>query len=327
MTDELLFKFILGQADKKEIQDVQEWASNSEINNRELSRIKNIWVLAGLENEIDPLKKEQEIKRILFKVRMLNEKSKKRTLRLNWLKYAATIFIVIGLSGSIGYFLSQSNFGNFTGYTEIIVPKGERSKVVLPDGSTVQLNGGSYLKFEPSFRNAKRKVILEGEAFFHVTHDISHPFVVEAGNLQVEVLGTTFNVTSYPEDHFITTYLESGKVKIDIEGQKEILLKQAEAVEYNTTTGEIQKLTLDDHRLTDWTKGILTVKGERIDELSKKLERRFNITIRFGDNEIRNHLYTGSVKDENLTTVLEALKFASSLNYKKEGKIVTLYSK
>jgi ferric-dicitrate binding protein FerR (iron transport regulator) len=327
MTDELLLKYISGQATEKEIRDVHEWASNSEEYMQELSRMKNIWILAGLDNELDPVKKEQEIRRILTKVRALNQKARKSTLRLKWLKYAAVIFVVIGLSGSSGYFLSQSQIENLVGYTEIIVPRGERSGVVLPDGSTVQLNGGSNLKFEPSFRNAKRMVVLEGEAFFDVAHDQSRPFIVEAAGLQVEVLGTRFNVASYPEDRFIIAYLESGKVKIDMEGQNEVFLKPSEAVEFDKTTGEFQKITQTDQRLTDWTKGILTVKGETIEILSKRLERRFDINILFGDDEVRNHLYTGSIRDEDLITVLDALKFASSLNYKKEGKIVTLYSK
>jgi ferric-dicitrate binding protein FerR (iron transport regulator) len=169
---------------------------------------------------------------------------------------------------------------------------------------------------------------LEGEAFFDVTHNKSKPFVVETkNNLQVEVLGTTFNVSSYADDNAITTYLKSGKVKINIEGEEAIFLKPSEVLKFEKANGIAVKQAIDDERYFDWTKGILNINGETIEEFAKKLERRFDIEIIFGDNEVPNHNYSGSIKDEDLNTVLAALEYLSSLNYKKEGRVVTLFSK
>ncbi|HBL78099.1 MAG: hypothetical protein A2W90_13510 [Bacteroidetes bacterium GWF2_42_66] len=324
MTDELLFRYITEQADENEKQEVKEWVAVSEEREQELSGMKNSWVLAGLNNEVDPLKKEQAIQRIMDKISALNKKPVRKIIHAKWLKYAAVILLVIGLT-SLGYLISNLQFSN-SGYTEIIVPKGERSKIILPDGSTVQLNGGSQLKFEPTFQSGKRKVLLEGEAFFDVTHDKTHPFLVETGILEVEVLGTSFNVCSYSDDKTITTYLESGKVKISIAGKEDIFLTPSEALKFEKSTGKVTMRTIDDHCFSDWTKGMLNIKGETIEELAKKLERRFDVEIQFGDSEVQNHTYSGTIQDENLNTVLEALKFASSLNYKQNGKVVTIYS-
>ena len=324
MSDNSIFKYFSGQSSKKETQEVREWMVESEDRKRKFSRMKNAWVLSGLDNEIDPKLKEREIKQVLRRIRGIEGK---KIIRLRILKYAAVVTLIISLSASAGYFISNWRNAQQTGFTEVIVPKGERSKIVLPDGSIVQLNGDSYMKFDPSFHSKERKVTFEGEAFFQVAHDSSHPFVVETPNFSVKVLGTKFNISSYPSDSIQTTYLESGKVEVNLGGKSNIFLKPSEAFEYDRTTGEFQKLTINDTRFTDWTNGILTIKGETIGEFSKILERRFDIRIFFGDNEVKNHVYTGSIKDEDLNSVLEAIKFASLIDYKRNGKVVTLYSK
>lgn len=326
MNDELLYKYISGQAEPEEHKLVSNWAEGSENRKEEIHRLKNIWILAGLENEIDPEIKANEIDRIWSIIRQMNLNTKSASLRLKFLKYAAVIILVIGLSGTIGFFISTGISKSEVQYTEIIVPKGERSSVVLPDGSTVQLNSDSKLKFLSSFNSGKRKVILSGEAFFSVSHDKSHPFLVETTSLQIEVLGTKFNVSSYPNDKLITAFLESGKVKITSLGSDNVMLSPNEAFVFNKSSHESRKLVMSDYRLMDWTKGVMTINGETIGELAKKIERRFNVEIKFKDDEVKNHIYTGSINDQDLNTVLEALKFASSIKYYREGDKIILSS-
>jgi len=327
MTDEILFKYISGQATPDETKEVLDWTEVSEDRKKELSRLKNIWIIAGLDNEIEHIKKDEEISHIWNIIREINTREQNKNFRLRWMKYAAAILLLVSFSGTIGYFISNSGSKSNSEFTEIYVPKGERSTVVLPDGSTVQLNSDSHLKFRSSFSSTEREVKLEGEGFFNVTHDKSRPFVVETPVLQVEVLGTIFNVSSYPNDSIVTTFLQTGKVKINSNKSDATYLNPNEAFTYNKTTHQSSKSNIQDQRFIDWTKGILTIKEETIGELSRKLERRFNIRIVFGDNEVKNHMYTGSIKDEDLNTLLEALTFASSIQYKRNGDTITLFSK
>lgn len=265
----------------------------------------------------------------MAKIKELNNRAKKKSLRLKWIRYAAAVLIVIGLSGTMGIYISKNYLAFPADYTKVIVDKGERSTIVLPDGSTVKLNCGSQIKFLPNFNSFnKREVVLQGEGYFNVTHDKSNPFIVKTSDLEIEVLGTTFNVSSYSDDSVIETFLESGKVRINHIGDAEsVTLLPFESLRFNKATGKYLKYSLSNQRLSDWTKGILTIKGETIEELAKKLERRFDVKIFFGDDKVQNHVYSGSIKDENLSIVLEALKFASSLNYDINGEIVTLSSK
>ena len=111
-----------------------------------------------------------------------------------------------------------------------------------------------------------------------------------------------------------------------MEGQADTYLKPSEVLKFNKPDGTAEKQTVNDHRFSDWTKGILNIKGETIEELARKLERRFDVRISFGDAEVRKHTYSGSIRDEELETVLEALQFTSSLKYERHGKIVTICS-
>jgi ferric-dicitrate binding protein FerR (iron transport regulator) len=324
MTNELIFKYLSGQASNREKDEVRVWIAESDARKKEFSRIKNAWILAGLDKEIDPEIKEKEIRRILGKIHFSDQK---RSLPIRILKYAAVVTIIVGFSATLGYFISEWQIGQNPNYTEVIVPKGEQSRIVLPDGSKVLLNGDSYLKFASFSHSKMRKVSFKGEGFFQVTHDSSHPFIVETSDFNIKVLGTRFYVSSYPDDSLQTTYLERGKVEIELKEHNNIFLKPSEVFEYERNSGKFQKLTINDTRFTDWTKGILTIKGKTFAEFSKTLERRFNIQIIFGDSEVKNHVYTGSIKDEDLNSVLEAIKFASSINYKRNGRTVTFYSK
>ena len=325
MTDGLLYNYITGQTSPDETLLVQKWAQESEERAKELARIRNVWILAGLDNEIDLKIKNQEIERIWNIIRQLNLKGKKKAFRIRTLKYAAAIVLLIGFSVTFGYYVS--NFSTFSDseLTQIIVPKGERSSVILPDGSNVQLNSDSRLKFV-TFHSGIRKVILEGEGFFKVTHDQSRPFVIEAHGIQIEVLGTTFNVSSYPNDSVVTTYLVNGKVRIN-NLNDEVILNPSEAYSYNVSTHESGKMKMANQRFTNWTQGVLTIEGETIAELSKKLERRYNVRILFGDESVKQHFYTGSIRDEDLKVVLEALEFASAIKYQQKGDSITLFSK
>ena len=325
MTDELLFKYVSGQAVPIEILTVQEWMDGSENRKNELARLRNIWILAGLENEIDPICRDWETERIWNIIRSLNEKEQKRNLFIHLSKYAAIFLFFMCISGVVGYYISESSKRSENSFSEIIVPKGQRSTVVLPDGSKVQLNSDTHLKFV-KFDTHQRIVRLEGEGYFDVTHDPSRPFTVETTTSQIEVLGTSFNVTSYLDDSSMTTYLSSGKVKIS-DKSGNIILNPSEAYTYNKVTRESTKRIISDQRYSGWTKGIMVIEKETIGSLVKRIERRFNVKVVFGDNEVQNHVYTGTISDQDLNNILKALEFASSIKYKRNGDTVSLFSR
>ncbi len=328
MTEELLIKYISGQANEEETAEVLNWTKNSAEKEKEISRLKNIWILSGLNLEINSFQKRQEIDRIMEMIYQENITGLRKRRLLQFISYAAGILLIVGISAALGYFLSQKSINSNPKYTEIYVPKGERSSVHLPDGSMVQLNSDSHLRFESTLSaSGKRKVNLSGEGFFEIKPDSLHPFIVETPGYNVEVLGTSFDVCCYPNDSLYTTFLQKGKVKISKTDSTPVYLIPSELYCYNLTTKQSSKEKIGDFRYTDWTKGRFTIAGETIGELAKKLERRFNINIVFGDAEAKNHEYSGSIKDEDLNTMLEALTYASTIKFEHKGDTIVLYSK
>ena len=327
MDENLLVNYITGQASDGDKETIKKWIDESEERKLELVRLKNVWNIAGLSNEVNQEKKQKAIQQILQKIKRLKTSSPKSIGSYPWFKYAAILILFLCLSGTMGYVAFRAGMYNqLAGFTEIIVPNGERSDVILPDGSHVKLNSGSSLKFNLSVGGSERKVQLNGEAFFDVVHDKTRPFIVETSGMDVEVLGTKFNITSYSDDQLITTFLESGKVKVNVKGKKPIFLKPNEVVRLEKNTNKLSKLVANDGRYTDWRKGILTMKDETMAGMARKLERRFGVEIQFGDPGIKKHTYNGSLKGDDLITVLEAMKFSSSMTYKRLGNRVILYS-
>ena len=219
-------------------------------------------------------------------------------VRKFWFKrsYGWAAAIVIVLAGvAIWNFRKQTTLNGHP--DEIIAQKGSKTRTILPDGSTVWLNAGSHIYYDKGFSGKYREVTLQGEAFFDIIRQPDKPFIVHAGNLNITVLGTAFNVKSYPEDATTETTLLRGLVKItrrDYEkqtpivlhpNQKIILPQKLEPAAVKTITVNTVKtvpgqlLILDSNlheneRIeTAWIYNRLEFRGDNFEELAKKLER------------------------------------------------------
>jgi len=329
MNEDILYKYVTGQADELEKREVDRLSLQSEEFKNELNRLQNIWVLSGVSNKIDDELIQTGIAEILAKISQIQNQKRRRNLKLSAWQYAAALVITIFISGAVGYYASWKFSGGATGQiTKVVVDRGERSTVVLPDGSEVKINSGSTLSFPVSFNGSRRVVSFTGEAFFRVKKDKRHPFIVESGKLTVEVLGTQFNFRNYGDEWLSATYLQSGRVKLVFDGQDDIYMLPSEFVKVDKQ-GHYEKIKVKDDYYTDWTRGIFTVRGETIESLAKRLERLFDVQVYFADEDVRKHTYTGSINDDNLKNILEAIHYASSLKYKwnEEERKVTFYSR
>ena len=231
---------------------------------------------------------------------------------------------------------------------EIVAPKGSKTRTMLPDGSTVWLNAGSRIVYT-DFSGPVREVTLEGEAFFDVTHATSHstgerlPFIVHAGNIDINVLGTAFNVKSYPDDKTVETTLIRGLVQIlrrhggdeqatplYLHPNEKIVLPQQE--EEGMTNMPSQKTTLQNNPATTgitrldstlkenerietaWVYNRLEFRGDSFEQLAVKLERWYNIHIHFEDEAVRRLRFNGTLENESVEQAFQGLKAAASFN-------------
>ena len=229
----------------------------------------------------------------------------------------------------------------------LVVNKGSRSHYLLPDGTTVWLNAGSKLFYENDFKGSTRVVRLEGEAFFDVKKDTKRPFIVRASEIDIKVLGTAFNVKSYPEDVNVETTLYRGLVNVvrhnakddtTIElkpNEKLVLSKQAAiaAEKLSSRTATPAKTSAADFTITmidstkkeserietAWVHNRLAFQRESIAELALKMERWYNVRIVITDEKIKDDKVTGSFEKETIEQALAALKEGFSINYKING--------
>ena len=215
-------------------------------------------------------------------------------------------------------------------YNELNVPYGKTFALILSDGTEVHLNAGTTLKYPVNFLNGQnRQVFLTGEAFFKVSKDIEHPFIVESNDLNIRVLGTSFNVSSYSENKNISTVLVEGAVRLYgkdelYSEEKSKLLQPGKKAEWDKENQKITIQKVNTSFYTSWIDGTLVIEKLRFPEIIKRLERHYNIKIKNNNKELDNQVFTATFQVENIQEVLESFKANYSFKYIIEKDTITI---
>lgn len=196
----------------------------------------------------------------------------------------------------------------------IYAPLGSRVAFNLPDGTTGFLNSGSTLTYAIPFAG-NRKVELQGEAWFDVVSDELHPFEIGAGTSAVKVLGTSFNLSAYPNDNFVEVVLAEGNVEFRAtpNGQPLVILP-SERVVFNGK--EINIETTDPSKFKGWTEGKLIFRGDNMAEVTRRLERWYNIEVEVAHPALNEYVFRATFEDDSLREVLKFLSMTSPIRYK-----------
>ncbi|WP_431217647.1 FecR family protein [Puia sp. P3] len=233
--------------------------------------------------------------------------------------------------------------GNF-----VSTRNGSKSKLQLPDGTQVWLNSGSNISYDNDFNGTSRQVRLTGEAFFDVVKDNARPFIIHTATVDVTVLGTAFNVRSYPEEKVTETSLIRGAVEVTLKTNagKKVLLKPNEKLIVSNDSATIKHDSAKDTRkrpatmtLTQvhhldrdsvaaevlWTKNKLVFDGETLGQVARRLERWYGVTVTIQGDELKNIEFTGVFDDDNLTEVLYALQLSGNFKYEiKKNEVIII---
>ncbi|MCM4174120.1 FecR family protein [Arenibacter sp. TNZ] len=215
-------------------------------------------------------------------------------------------------------------------YNTLKVPYGRKFQVTLSDGTKVFLNAGSSIKFPVKFiPDMDRTVFLSGEAFFDVTKN-KDPFIVNADNIEVRVLGTQFNVSAYPEDQSMNTVLVEGSVHIlgsSPENGTSVLLKPEHEAIWNKVEKQMVVQKADVSSTMAWMNGQLVFREVAFKDIVKKLERSYNCTIINNNETLNNEVFTATfnVEIENIKQVMSYISKNTPYNYNmSKNRVITI---
>lgn len=224
-------------------------------------------------------------------------------------------------------------FSNTSSHQNLLnVPYGKRFELLLSDGTALFVNAGSSVRYPPRFvKEKKREVSLVGEAFFDVNHMPNQPFNVKVQNLNVMVLGTEFNVSNYPEDTATDVVLVEGSVLLDPnsslgKGAKDLILRPGYKGAYDKAKGTISEQEVDTHPYISWKSGNLIFRNEFFDEISKKLERTYDITIVNHNTKLTKERFSATIETdrESIADILEYFDKIYGIDYKIDGDKITI---
>ncbi|MGG5506142.1 MULTISPECIES: FecR family protein [unclassified Myroides] len=199
--------------------------------------------------------------------------------------------------------------------------KGERLVFYLSDSTLVYLNSNSSLHYPNQFTSDSREVILEGEAYFDVYRKEDQPFIVHSPNLSTTVLGTTFNISDFPNETTLVSVHE-GKVRVRASAQQEVILTENEQAKWDKLTKSLSKVEVDLEHSNQWITGRIQFNNTSIAEVIQVLNRRFDSTIEWDTSARALPSYTinGDFKGTDIEEVLQGLYFLYNIQYKKVGE-------
>ncbi len=303
-----ILKLITGNSDdiskKETIRTIQD--------DQELKRIyrktKFAWALISS-------KKEMSASRVEESYRQLSKKIHKPTRSLNFrnlIRYAAVLVLFIAFSFLVYYMGTQSVKDEKLHYTSVVADNGQISKIVLPDSTVVWLNSGTTLTYNNNFSVDNRKLKLTGQAYLDVKRNIDLPLVVDCGELLVKVLGTRFDVSSYPDDANVNVILESGKVELRHTTRKDFRyqLKPGEIAQYNLAQKKINISDVEVAKFTSWKDGLLIFHNAKLADVVNKLQRKYGIEIIVENPELFESQLNAKFREESLEEIVAYIEFA-----------------
>ncbi len=231
--------------------------------------------------------------------------------------------------GTISYEDITDNGSAELVFNTLSVPYAKRLHLVFSDGSSVFLNAGTTIKFPVKFlKGQPREVFLNGEAFFDIVKDKKHAFIVQSNRLRTKVYGTKFNVNSYRNNELDQIVLQEGSVGVKSNGEQiktntEILLKPNEiAILDKTDLLYKQKVDIKSH--IAWVKGVFMFKNERFEDIFKKLERHYDVSIQINQPALNDSRYTGTFDIETIAEVLKTFSQLKGFSYEINNKEITI---
>lgn len=319
---ELLHKYFHGKLTKKELTDFRSVVNkmSDEMFKKELDFIWNN------ENDVIPMDALTKNNILQSVHNIIDHKAIVVKRVFNWWKIAAIIMLPILLINISLLFMDNKEeyVANVQEYT-VLSGKGQKNQILLPDGTHIWLNSESEISYTSDFNQSNRSIKLKGEAFFDVKKNEYLPFNVEVDSINIQVLGTAFNVSAYADDPNIKVSLERGKVEVRMHDDNSFLATLNPNEQATIDKKSIVTTITDCEAYTEsiWRQNVLKINNIYTDEMIKKLERWYGVHINVQNMPVSKR-YGLTIKEESLREMLELINSITPIIYRIEGEEVTI---
>lgn len=343
---EIVIKDLAGDSTPEEGKELKHIMSEDTVSARQYELFRMYWaqnhhdhidsrrLFSNVQARINELEKEAGTQ--VMEPLMMPVRGKGRLVWMSGVAAAVALLITAGV-----YY--------YTSTREPLVAKatsrGEKSTFMLDDGTRVTLNADSKLEYAANFPEGSREVYLTGEAFFDVHSDAQKPFIIHANKMDIKVLGTAFNVKSYPNETSTEATLLKGAIEVTVADNpaEKIVLKPSQKIVVHNDNSEKKKsvslkevapalttLTYFKQRdtvimETSWLQNKLVFEDEDFESLAKRMERWYNVSIRFDRNDMKQLKFTGILEGETVAEAFNALHLTEGFSYKIVDSTIVIY--
>lgn len=321
--DEIIGKYLTGQASASELSQLKDWEALSMDNARYLKDMQRIFAEAGGLNQWQQFDTDMAWRNL--KNKLQQPKAKQVEMRPNfqtWLRVAAA-FLILAVASIVFYQIRQND------KPEILYASSSERLVkqdTLPDGTRAFLNKNSEIRFSQTKRSGKRIVELNGEAFFEVAEKEEQDFIVQAGELLIEDIGTAFNVKAFEDSSIFKVYVESGEVRLFTENSSGIILKAGESGQYNRTDSTFTKISIEANVIA-YRDRKFNFNNTPLNEVVNVLNATYEANIRLQGNGLGSCRLFVQFIDEDIETIIAIIAETLQLTVKKENHEIILQGK
>ncbi|MGE0078403.1 MAG: FecR family protein [Bacteroidales bacterium] len=325
--DQLIARFIAGEATEEEISRLNRWLDESEVNRKYFGDIQFISQKAVASNTIVKVDVNKAWSKVhqQMKPKVTIKQQSAKVVRLGipvWLRVAAAIVLVSGFTFSLYRFYTSSIIESSQAIA--LVSQDSVVNSLLKDSSSVFLNRNSKITYSPRYGKKDRKVKLEGEAYFDVKHISEKPFVVEAEGTFIQDIGTSFNIKAFTGDTLVEVYVKSGEVKFFTKGSDGITLVEGETGVYNKNTQQFTKTVTSKMNIVSYANRMFIFQNMRLSEVVQQLSAVYKVNIRINNDNLKDCTITVSFDNEEIDVILNIITETLNLQLTKnsEGYII-----
>lgn len=334
-TDKLFDRWIKNPGDHftfDELNELLHYIDKDSVNNSDSKHIEDFlaknWEKAEETNEAPEFKLEENFAGIMQTIKQEEFAAERRDFRSKVHKgfnFIAKVAAILILPVTIMILMDDGFAGksdSFVWNVEYFSQPASRTRIFLPDSTEVWLNSNSKLEVMHGFGKVERSVKLTGEAYFSVTKNNNLPFNVYAQGVNIKVHGTEFNISAYEDQDSVETVLLNGSISLkhsDYPGDQGIKMVPGQRINYYKQADSVRSDFVDAQAFGSWKDGIIIFNDSPMEEVQKKLERWFNVSIIIEDESLMNYRITGVLENRTLDQIMRFISLTSPVDYKQEG--------